>query len=192
MVQLLIAAGLLMFSQGDLIVSEIMYNPDRTTLGDDNDMEWIELYNASGETLSLGGLMLSDGNNQLFLTDYLMVPSEFVVVCADQTAFTAAYGQEISIAGWSGTWIKLSNSGDTVIIYTDTGELIEEVIFSDQWGVTEEGGKSPADGDGASLEKIDLMGEDSEENWQPSIDYAGLYTEDGPVCWGTPGAPNSQ
>ncbi len=190
MIQALLISGLVALGPGDLVVSEIMYNPDGATLGDDNNMEWVELYNASGETLSLGGLMLSDGNNQLFLQNHLMVPGEYVVFCANTGAFTEAYGPGISIVGWDGTWIKLSNQGDSVIIYTATGEVVDEVSYSDQWGADDDG-RSPADGDGSSLEKLDLSGGSSRYNWFPSIDYAGSILDDGPVCHGTPGMPNS-
>ena len=190
MIQALLISGLVALGPGDLVVSEIMYNPDGATLGDDNDMEWVELYNASGETLSLGGLMLSDGNNQLFLQDYLSVPGEYLVVCADTRDFTEVYGSDIPIVGWDGTWIKQSNQGDSVIIYTTTGEVVDEVSYSDQWGADEDG-RSPADGDGSSLEKLDLSGGSSRDNWSPSVDYAGPILDEGRVCWGTPGMANS-
>jgi hypothetical protein len=190
MIQDLLITGLLALGPGDLVVSEIMYNPDGATLGDDNDMEWVELCNISGETLSLGGLMLSDGNNQLFLRDYLMVPGEYLVVCANTQAFSEAYGSSVPVAGWDGTWIKQSNTGDSVIIYSTSGEVVDEVSFSDQWGADDEG-RSPADGDGSSLEKLDLSGGSSRDNWNPSKDYDGPVMDDDPVCWGTPGMPNS-
>jgi hypothetical protein len=190
MLQILVLVGLAALVPGDLVVSEIMYNPDGATLGDDNDMEWVELYNASGEAINLGGLMLSDGNNQLFLHEYLMVPGEFVVLCASSGAFEEAYGPGIAMVGWDGSWIKQSNSGDSVIIYDTSGNLIDEVSYSDQWGADEEG-RSPADGDGSSLEKLVLTGGSSRDNWAPSVDFAGPVLEDGPVCWGTPGSANS-
>ena len=42
---------------GELIISEIMYNPSAV---DDNDGEWFELFNPTTETVSLVGLTLSD------------------------------------------------------------------------------------------------------------------------------------
>ena len=190
MIQALLLTGLVALGPGDLVVSEIMYNPDGATLGDDNDMEWVELYNAGGETLSLGGLMLSDGNNQIFLQEHLIVPGEYVVVCASAEAFNEAYGTGITVVGWEGTWIKQSNSGDSVIIYDPIGGIVDEVSYSDQWGAGDDG-RSPADGDGSSLEKVNLTGGSSRDNWSPSVDYSGPMLDDDPVCWGTPGMPNS-
>jgi hypothetical protein len=190
MIQALLLAGLVAMGPGDLVVSEVMYNPDGATLGDDDDMEWVELYNASGETLSLGGLMLSDGNNQLFLHEHLMLPDEYVVVCANIEAFSNAYGTGCTMVGWDGSWIKQSNTGDSVIIYDLSGSVVDEVSYSDQWGADDDG-RSPADGDGSSLEKRDLTGGSTRDNWAPSADWSGPLVDDDPVCWGTPGQPNS-
>lgn len=192
MLQLLIitAVGL---APGDVVLSELMYNADGATLGDDDDMEWIELCNLSGETQNLQGMMLSDGNNQLFLDGYLLAPGEYVVVAANAGLFAEAYGQSVPVVGWDGEWTKMSNGGDEVILYDADGAVIDSVAYSDQWGRMEGDADSPADGDGASLEKVDLAGGGSEENWQPSVDYASPWThEDGePICWGTPGEANS-
>ena len=190
MIQALLLAGLVALGPGDLVVSEIMYNPDGATLGDDDDMEWVELYNASGETLSLGGIMLSDGNNQLFLLDHLVLPGEYVVVCANTEAFIQVYGPGVTVVGWDGAWIKQSNSGDSVIIYDLLGGVVDEISYSDQWGADDDG-RSPADGDGSSLEKRDLSGGSSRDNWSPSVDFGGPMLDDDPMCWGTPGMPNS-
>lgn len=192
MLQLLIITAAVL-APGDLVLSELMYDPDGATLGDDDDMEWIELYNASGETQSLHGMTLEDPNNMLILQGYLLGPGEFAVVAANAEEFEAVYGEGVPLVGWSGSWTKMSNSGDIIVLRDAEGVLMDSVAYSDEWGTPEGADSSPADGDGSSLEKIDLTGGSGRENWWPSIDWANPAAggDADPVCWGTPGAPNS-
>ena len=93
---------------GDVVISEIMYNPDGQTLGEDDLYEWIELCNLLPDTVQLAGMMLSDGGNQLFLDGFELQPMARVVVAADGTSFTSAYGAEVPLVSWDGVWTKLA------------------------------------------------------------------------------------
>lgn len=187
--------SLVMVVPGDLVISEIMYNPDGPTLGIDDQYEWIELCNVGTVPLQLDGMMLSDGGNQLFLEAYLLDASSRVVIAADEEAFTGSYGTGITVIPWDGVWTKLSNTSDTLLLYSSTGEVLDELVYSDTWGLAaDDTTRSEADGRGSSLEKINLLGANTEDNWSPSIDWAcpGTDPETGdPVCWGTPGDINS-
>ncbi len=190
-----ILISLMMVVPGDIVITEIMYNPDGPTLGIDDQFEWIELCNTGTVPLQLYGMMLSDGGNQLFLESYTLDPMFRVVVAADELSFTEAYGTSIPIVPWDGVWTKLSNSSDTVLLYSSNGEVLDELVYSDTWGLAAgDTTRSEADGRGSSLEKINLQGANTEDNWAPSIDWAcpGTDPETGdPVCWGTPGGVNS-
>ncbi|MBN2585778.1 MAG: lamin tail domain-containing protein [Candidatus Fermentibacteraceae bacterium] len=189
---MLLAVLILTALPGDLVISEIMYNPDGTTMGPDELLEWVELYNAGDETVDLDGMILSDSSNQLVLDDYLIQPGEYVVVAASSGAFMDLYGPDIPIVEWNGDWTKLRNSGDQISLSTSDGTIIESVIFSDGWG-RDNGSGSPADGDGSTLERIDLLGGTEESNWAPSEDWDHrIVTAGNPLCWGTPGARNSR
>jgi len=195
MVQVLLLVSATLLASGDVVLSEIMYNPDGQTLGDDESYEWIELCNVSASPVQLVGMMLSDGNNQLFLDECELAPMGRVVVPADGSSFRSAYGSSVPTVSWDGSWTKLANSGDTVILYSSSGAVIDEVSYSEEWGVAAgDTSRSDADGRGSSLEKIVLRGGDDAGNWAPSVDF------DCPVpdpdtgetkCWGTPGAVNS-
>ncbi|MEN8209841.1 MAG: lamin tail domain-containing protein [Candidatus Fermentibacteria bacterium] len=180
---------------GDIVITEIMYNPDGPTLGADDQYEWIELCNTGIAPLQLNGMMLSDGANQLFLQSCTLDPMFRVVVAADAESFAGAYGTGIATVSWDGVWTKLSNSADTLILYSSSGEVLDELIYSDTWGLAEgDTTRSEADGRGSSLEKIILQADNTEGNWAPSVDWAcpGTDPETGdPVCWGTPGYVNS-
>lgn len=190
MLAVLVSVALLSQSPGDVVLSEIMYNPDGQTLGLDEHMEWVELYNASAEGVNLAGMMISDGNNQMYLGHYLLAPGAYGVVCANDASFKTAYGNSVRIIPWSGEWTRLRNSSDELILYSEDGTVMETVTYFDSWGSN---GTEPstADGDGSSLEKIVLSGPNDESNWAPSEDYSHTGADGDPVCWGTPGAENS-
>ncbi len=189
------ALSVVLVMPGDIVISEIMYNPDGPTLGNDDSFEWVELCNIGSTSLNLGGMMLSDGSNQLFLDPFMLDPGERVVVPADYQSFTGAYGDAIPLVTWEGTWTKLSNSGDDLILYSGSGQVLDELNYSDSWGVAQgDSTRSQADGKGSSLEKIDLTEVNEEWNWAPSKDFANPVADpdDGSsVCWGTPGTKNS-
>lgn len=187
--------SLVMVAPGDIVISEIMYNPDGPTLGDDDDFEWVELCNIGADPVELTGMMLSDGGNQLFLDPFTLYPGAMVVVAADLQSFRSAYGEGIDAVSWDGVWTKLSNSGDQLILYSESGQVLDQLDYSDRWGIAEgDTTRSDADGAGSSLEKVILGGMNDETNWMPSVDFQCplLDPDDGsPVSWGTPGERNS-
>lgn len=179
-------------SPESVVLNEVMYNPDGNTLGLDEHLEWVEIYNSGAEGVNLAGMMISDGNNQLYLGHYLLAPGAYGVVCANQLSFKAAYGDDVRLIPWSGEWTRLRNSSDEVILYGENGTVIESLRYEENWGAS---GTEPsrADGDGASLERISPDGPNDETNWCPSEDYANPTANDAgdAVCWGTPGAENT-
>jgi hypothetical protein len=184
-----------LMTAGDVAITEIMYNPDGQTLGDDDYFEWVELTNLLDEPVQLVGMMLSDGNNQLFLDGFELPSLGRVVVAADAASFRSAYGSSIPIVSWDGIWTKLANSGDTLVLYSASGGVVDEVAYSESWGMAAgDTTRSDADGHGSSLEKISLFGVNDAGNWAPSIDYACPVPDPDTgddKCWGTPGAVNS-
>ncbi|OPL18370.1 MAG: hypothetical protein AVO35_05865 [Candidatus Aegiribacteria sp. MLS_C] len=188
----LLVAMLMLASPADVVISEIMYNPDGTSMGPDELMEWVELHYGGEETLNLRGMSISDGTNRLVLEDYLIQPGDYVVVAASAGAFIDLYGSTVPMVEWTGEWTKLRNSGDTVSLYGPEGSLVETVTFLDSWGSGGDSG-SPADGDGSTLERIDLEGGTEESNWASSEDWDYRIVSSGnPLCWGTPGERNSR
>lgn len=177
---------------GDIVINEVMYNPDGSTLGLDEHLEWIEIYNVSPEAINLAGMMISDGNNQVFLSHYLLAPDTYGVIPANDLSFIAAYGSDIRLIPWSGEWTRLRNSTDEIILYSENGTVMETLRYDQSWGAS---GTEPssADGDGASLERIEAAGPNDPSNWKPSEDFANPTPDKGgdPACWGTPGAVNS-
>lgn len=136
---------------GDLVVSELSYNPD----GDD-EFEFIELLNTSGRYLSLDGLRLSGGVEFLFPDGLRMAPNELIVIVENAEAFASRYSDDaseffypdIAVAGqWSG---RLSDEGESFTLEDSQGNLLVHVSWEDgePWPLL-------ADGDGSSLELRD-------------------------------------
>lgn len=178
----------------DAAITEIMYNTDGPTLGPDSLYEWVEICNLTSAPLQLQGMVLSDRGNGLVLEEYELAPGARVVIPAHMESFTDAYGGGIPVVSWTGEWPGLSNSSDMITLSDRYGIMIDMLSYTDHWGMEEGQQRSPADGTGASLEKINIRGPNNAANWAPSVDF------DCPVpdpetgddkCWGTPGAVNS-
>ena len=152
-----------------VIISEIMYDP----LGG-SVHEFIELYNPSPtEAVDLSGYRL-DGVALSLPGGTVILPETYLVVARDDPAFRAEYGSGKFVAAQYGG--ALDNGGETVRLRDREGNTVARVDYTDDppWPVS-------ADGDGPSLELIDLTGDNGwVANWAPSA-----------APGGTPGAPNS-
>ncbi len=118
---------------GDLIITEIMVDP--AALGD-SDGEYFELYNTSGDSIDLQGLVVYDYDVQSFLIDEPLEvePGAFLLLARASTA-TEAYD-------WVWPGFVLANGMDEVGIATwgsdgTDGEVIHEVFYDEvDWPVT--------------------------------------------------------
>ena len=96
-------------------------------------------------------------------------PGERAVVVKDLSAFQARYGTSIQVLGEYGVDTSLSNGGEQVRLVDSLGQVIHDFTYDDvePWAVS-------ADGDGPSLEVIDLDGNYSDPtNWQASAADGG-------------------
>lgn len=165
-------------SQSSLRISEIHFNPADPTpseiaagFDDNNDFEFIELYNPSiTGTINLDGMELSDGIAFDF-GDIDLLPGERVVVVEDINAFVERYGDSATVLGeWSG---KLSNSGERVTLLDNAMAEVMSVNYGDNdpW-------YRPTDGDGFSLVLDDPGNTPTEElrkyySWRASTEFGG-------------------
>ena len=138
-------------SEVDLIVSEIMYDVS----GADSGQEWVEIYNQGMEEVSLNSAWrFFDGSNHNinFYQGTSTIASQEYFILADNGAnFLLAQ------PNYSGTVfdtvINLSNSSSSLALSFDEGVTYAlEEYYDSAWG---------ANGNGYSLEKIDLQISDS-------------------------------
>lgn len=160
----------------DIVINEIMYN----SLG--NDVEFIELYNASATQYNLQNWYILDDNDSHSPCNlnWTLNPGEFLIIAGDVAQFKAKYptisnvnpnGFDTGGTGWS-----FGNGGDVVRLFDNNKTLYDIVAYSD-------GGDWPTspDGNGPSLELLHPALDNSlPTSWDPSK-----------IDGGTPGAKNS-
>ena len=192
-------------STGTAILSEIHYNSGEFT--NENELDFIEIYNSGDSTLSLQNWKLANGISFTFSSSHSISASgTLVVVGFDITnavklnTFRTHHGIDSSVvlAGpWSGS---LSNAGETIeLLKPDTLEvpidgsspfypmlLSERVKYDDTspW-------PTGADGQGKSLERANpYEWSDTENNWTTSSENPtpGTYLVDNfaPIFQSTP------
>ncbi|MEX2187493.1 MAG: lamin tail domain-containing protein [Pirellulales bacterium] len=152
-----------------LRVTEVMYNPD----GPGDELEFIELVNASANTISLASVRFAGDDQGIEFTfdagEATLSPGEFVVVARDRAAFEAAYdtsGIRLAIGQFAGGQ-QLANGGETLTLVDAAGGLIQKFTFDDDWF-------KETDGDGFSLVALDTAGNyDAATNWRSSALHLG-------------------
>ena len=142
--------------------TEIMYNPPGGS-----EYEFVELHNSGTFDVSLGWHRF-DGIDFTFAGDAVIGPGEFLVLASDNDpdAFKLRY-PGLAVDGWYRG--SLSNNGERLALLDARWRRVVEVDFSD-------GGAWPisADGDGHSLELIDLLADPgAASNWRDSAAKAG-------------------
>jgi hypothetical protein len=90
--------------------------------------DWIELYNASGSTISTSGLYLSDdpANVQKWLMPaFTLAPGEYVIIWADDREWVDDYHASF----------KLDADGESLLLAYDADEILDQVSFSAQYPI---------------------------------------------------------
>ena len=94
---------------GEVVLSEVMPNPAGC---DDNQAEYVELFNASDRAFNLEGGTLADNGGSVTFPAFTLEPGNYYVIARNLTGFTTCYGLTADI-GWTR---DLGNSGDTVTL----------------------------------------------------------------------------
>ena len=112
----------------DVVINEIFADPGpQVSLP---DAEFIELYNASNQVFDLQGWTFTDGSSTATMGSHVLAPGAFVIVCPNaDTASFQFYGNVIGVSSFP----SLNNAGDDIRILDDNGNLIDRVIYSDDW-----------------------------------------------------------
>lgn len=159
-------------ADGDIVVNEIMYH---NTLEKGEDLEWVELFNASIRTIDLSQWCLKDeedGHAFYLPMGTSLMPGEFLVVCCDAARTASTYGIQNLVGDFT---FRFSDAGSRVRLFNANGILMDFVEYGDSspWS-------DLADGLGASLECVNPFADNSIfGNWGP-----GLFG-------GSPGVQNS-
>jgi hypothetical protein len=133
-----------------LRITELMYHPLPRAVGDpaallDDDFEYVEVKNISGNPLNLSGFKLR-GGIEFDFPNQTLAPGEHAVVASYVAGFTQRYG---TVARVLGQYIRvLGNAGERVILEGPLGEIIHDFELDDRWYPS-------TDGFGFSLQAVD-------------------------------------
>lgn len=170
----------LVVAQPDIVVSEINYHPHDANpvagLGEldveNNEFEFIEIFNPSSTiTANLIGVQFTGELEYRFTGDSAIteiVPNGRVLVVRNQAAFESRYGTGLPIAGEFANGSGLS-SNELIHMVDGVGNTIQQFNYLDSgdW-------PNRADGNGSSLEVIDIGGDyDDPNNWRNSLAFGG-------------------
>jgi len=158
---------------GDLVITEIMYNPPED--GDDS-LEYIEIYNNSTESLNLYEYEFSEGVDFVF-PDMNIESGDYLVIAKNADAFYNTFG--FTVLQWTSG--ALSNGGELIKLINPTGVTIDSVPYQKvaPWPTN-------AAGDGPSITICDPNTENSVgENWHASVNYLA-DNEQGVAIYGSP------
>ncbi len=144
-----------------VVINEIMYHP----ISENDDDEYVELYNRSGSAVDISGWQLQEGISYTFPPNTILAPNAYIVVAANRTNLIAKYPQLNNTNTFGNFSGRLSNSGERIVLakvddlISTTGGVtvtnlfyipMNEVTYADggRWGKWSDGG-------GSSLELID-------------------------------------
>lgn len=156
----------------DIVINEIFADPSPQyglPAG-----EFIEIYNASTHIFNLSNWTIGDASSDEQLTNYTLLPNEYVVIADDAFTFDySIYPNSIIVTSLP----SFNNSTDDVVLKDENGIIIDFVTYSEEWY-----GSSIKEDGGYTLELINpTLPCTSSSNWIGSNDSNG----------GTPGAQNS-
>jgi hypothetical protein len=164
------ACGAMAQAYHSVIITEIMADP--TPAKGLPDAEYIELFNASNQTISLKGWKLIAGARSVVFPDSAISANSYVIVChRNSVAALAPFGKVVGLSTFS-----LTNDGMSLGINNAANQLVHSVSYQNKWWHSDKN-----DG-GYSIEMANVnfpCGD--KDNWVTSINESG----------GTPGSKNS-
>ena len=127
---------------GNLVVSELNYNPPGST----DATEFIELLNITGATLDLSGCHFDEEGGQgiayTFANGVQVPAGGRIIVARDRAAFLAAYPGAGPLAAGEYNPSGLDNSGESLVLYSAGGVPIFRFTYNDNIASTDGGGRS--------------------------------------------------
>ncbi|MDA3862204.1 MAG: CotH kinase family protein [Melioribacteraceae bacterium] len=142
----------------NIVINEINYH----SMDNFNPMDWVELYNPKDTAIDLSNWIFKDSKEDHIFkipNNTNIEKNEHIILCEDTTQFrlffqeTGAYLGNLNFA--------LSNSGETIRLFDNIGNLIDFVTYSDSlpWA-------TEPDGSGATLGLLSYELDNSlAENW---------------------------
>ncbi|MBT3254056.1 MAG: lamin tail domain-containing protein [Candidatus Marinimicrobia bacterium] len=118
------------YARDIISITEVMYSPSSDQQG-----EWVEIQNRSGEAVSLQGWTMSDANQTRHrISDSLLFiePSAYLALCAS-SSMANYFGIEPSEVLDLSSWPALNSSSDSVRLFDANGHLVSSVYYRGSW-----------------------------------------------------------
>lgn len=159
-------------SSGDIVINEVMADP--TPREDLPEIEYLELFNSTDRAINMTNWSFSDKISTYVFENLILLPDSFLILTPKSSAVEmSVYGSTLGLS----TWPSLNNSGDSLVLLNEVGELVDLVDYSKLWY-----NDDAKDDGGWSLERINPDHPCSGIfNWHASMDVQG----------GSPGKRNS-
>ena len=163
------------FTRNDLIINEVMYDPDSFS------SEYLEFYNLGEDSVNIGGWKIEDENGnsfKLIQTSFIIPPKEYFILIADSAA-TEYYNlnnfNNKNIINESS--LGLVNTGELILLKDVRGNVIDSIFYDSKWH-----NQNIASTKNKSLERINpSLNSNDPLNWSTCVASIG----------GTPGMQNS-
>ncbi len=163
-----------MLASGDLVITEVMRDPNAV---DDTDGEWLEIYNASGRSIDLDGLVIRDEGSDSYAVSGSLLFADGTTLIFGNNADPASNGGIPVDHAYSG--LLLGNNADELVL-ENAGGILDRIAWDN--------GNSWPEPIGASMNLdqglIDATDNDLAGSWCASTSALGSGDR------GTPGALN--
>ena len=157
---------------GNIVINELMADPSPVV--GLPEQEYIELFNTTSDTLLLKKWYIYDGMAKYLIPDFTFLPKSYLILCSANAASALSVFGKVAVMP---SWPSLNNDGDMVQLYSDKGDLIDNVVYTSDWYQN-----TDKDDGGYSLERINPFKKCSDfSNWLASTADKG----------GTPGTVNA-
>ena len=197
---------------GEVLLSEVMFNPLNPSQGNDTPGEWFEIYNPGSSPINLKGWILTDLANAQSVTlnctssttckqantngDLIINPGQFLVFAQANDLAGATLGVNYGYtadyvypSGTGSTYFLLANAGDSIVLKKSSGTVVTQLAYNPS------SGSWPGSVDGTSIQLTpSLFKEDYVETGKPYwclSDKLMATTSGGAKANGTPGAANT-
>lgn len=154
----------------DIVITELMADPNPVV--GLPEVEYLELFNRTDQTISLENWTLSDGSTTVTFSDQSFFPQTYLLCYDPQSG--ASFGVFNTVEGAIPT---LNNASDVIVLKDDTGVIIDSVAYTIGWYNSVQ---KAVGGWSLELKNIDSPCHDP-SNWSASESTSG----------GTPGYENS-
>ncbi len=171
-------------AQGQIVITEIMYNPPES--GTDS-LEYIEILNTGNAVVDISGYFFdpAEGVGDTIPAGTMLAVGEHYVFAENAAAMMNLFG--VVADQWTDG--ALTNGGEDLVLRDSNGDIVDFVEYGDvaPWPSVDDG----TDGNGASIELCDVASDNSlGSNWRAADNDTGVMIN-GIAFKGTPGANNT-